>query len=274
MVLALAGCHRSTPAEKAAAPIVEKNAAARGGLEAWRKVKAISLSGSLDAGKPRDPVKLAASFTRTPAQAKAAARRALLHGGDPGDMPVQLPFVMELKRPHETRIEVKFQGQTAVQVFDGQHGWKLRPFLGRQEVEPYTAEEMRVASMESELDGPLLDAAAKGSRVALLGTEKVDGRDAYKLEVTDREGQVRHVWVDAETYLDVKVDATRRMDGKPRPVFTFLREYRSVNGLMVPHLLETAVEGIRDTEKMRIEKVEVNPALDGSRFAKPVVTGT
>jgi hypothetical protein len=182
---------------------------------------------------------------------------------------VQLPFALELKRPRRTRVEVQFQGQTAVQVYDGVHGWKLRPFLGRHEVEPYSEEELRVASMESELDGPLLDASRKGNRVALLGTDKVDGRDAYKLAVTDREGRVRHVWVDAETFLDVKVEGDRRMDGKPRPVFTFFRDYRSVDGLKVPFVLETAVEGVRETETIRIEKVAVNAPIDDTRFTRP-----
>jgi hypothetical protein len=273
LVLLLAGCHFSTPEEKAARPIVEKNAAARGGRDAWRKVKTLSMSGMLEAGKARDPAKLAAAWTRTPQQAKAAARRALLHGPDPSEQQVQLPVTLELRRPHDSRVEVKFQGQTAVQVYDGRQGWKLRPFLGRQETEPFSAEETRVASQEAELDGPLMTATANGGRIALLGTEQVDGRDAYKLGITQADGNVRHVWVDAETYLDVKVDSLRRMDGKLRPVFTWLREYRKVDGLQIPHLLETGVEGVRDTEKIRIEKVVVNPDLGSARFAKPVVAG-
>jgi len=39
---------------------------------------------------------------------------------------VQLPFVMELKRPRKMRFELQFSGQTAIQVFDGANGWKLR----------------------------------------------------------------------------------------------------------------------------------------------------
>jgi hypothetical protein len=266
----LAGCHRATSAEKAAAPITEKNVAARGGLEAWRAVKRMSLSGNLDAGTPRDPVKLAATYTRTRKEMKAAARAALLHGGDAdAAKPVLLPFVMELERPHKTRLEIQFRGQTAVQVFDGTRGWKLRPFLGRHEVEPYTPEEMRVASQDAELDGLLIDHAAKGNRIELEGTEPVEGRDAYKLKVTLPDGQVRHVWVDAQTYLDVKVDGIRRMDGKPRPVWTYLRDYRPVQGLMIPHLMETAVDGVKGSEKIRVEKVALNAPIDDDHFAKP-----
>lgn len=78
LALAVAGCH--TPAEKAAAPIVEKNVAARGGLKAWTAVKAISFSGSLDAGKRRDPVKLAMSYLKQRTQTKGEMRRAVVAG--------------------------------------------------------------------------------------------------------------------------------------------------------------------------------------------------
>ena len=126
-----------------------------------------------------------------------------------------------------------------------------------------------MASTQTDLDGPLIDYAAKGNKVELEGTEPVEGRDAFKLKVTSAEGQVRHVWVDKQTYLDVKVDGTRRLDGKPRPVWTYLRDYRPVNGLMIPHVLETTVEGVPGSEKILVERVALNPRLDDARFAKP-----
>lgn len=269
LATAVGGCHWTTPAERAARPIAEKNAAARGGLRAWQAIHSMSMSGTLDAGKPRDPVKLAMSFMRPRNEIRAEERRAAARGAAEEVKPVQLPFLMEVARPRKSRVEVQFRGQTAVQVYDGEHGWKLRPFLGRREVEPFSSEEMRQASQQTDLDGLLIDYAAKGYRVALVGTEKVDGRDAYKLEVTEGRDRVRHVWVDAETSLEVKVDGTRRLDGKLRPVFTYLRDYRPVEGLMIPHLLETTVEGVPGSEKIRIEKVTLNPALDEDRFTKP-----
>jgi len=271
VAMASAGCHWSTPAERAAAPIAARNAEARGGLKAWRAVQSLTLSGKLEAGRPRNPVKLAMAYLKPQRTTRAHAA-----GGPPvvgadvaAEEPVRLPFVLEMARPRKSRLEIRFQGKTAVQVFDGTRGWKVRPFLGRHEVEPFTPEELREASMQTELDGPLIDYAAKGSHVELEGTEPVEGRDAYRLKVTLDDGQVRHVWVDAKTWLDVKIDGSRRMDGKPRPVWTYLRDYRPVDGLMIPHVLETTVEGVKGSEKILVEKVAVNPPLADSRFARP-----
>jgi outer membrane lipoprotein-sorting protein len=175
-----------------------------------------------------------------------------------------------MKRAHKSRLEIEFNGQTAVQVYDGTHGWKLRPFLNRHEVEPFTADELKLAANQADVDGALIDYAAKGTKVELVGVEKVEGNDAYKLKLTLKSKQVLHEWVDAKSFLEVKVEGTpRRLDAKVHPVSIYLRDYRAVNGLMIPHLIETSVQGVQRTEKIQIEKVVVNPRLDESRFARP-----
>jgi len=68
----------------------------------------------------------------------------------------------------------------------------------------------------------------------------------------------------------VKIEGTpRRLDGRFHPVATYMRDYRSVNGLLIPYVNETAVEGVRQTEKILVEKVVVNPKLEDSHFSKP-----
>jgi outer membrane lipoprotein-sorting protein len=271
-MISVAGCSKTqTPTELAAVPIVEKNVAARGGLQAWRAVESMSMSGLMDAGKARDPMKLAMALQKPRAAARAEAREAALQGGkaetDPGKL-VQLPFVLELKRPRKMRLEVQFNGQTAVQVFDGENGWKLRPFLGRREVERYTAAEQQAASQQQDLDGLLIDYAAKGTKVELEGNEPVEGRDAYKLKLMLKDGQVRRVWVDAQTFLDIKIDGSRSVHGKLKTMATYLRDYKSVDGLMIPFVLETIAEGAKRSDKIAIEHVTLNPKLAESRFTK------
>ena len=219
-----------------AAQIADKDVAARGGLQAWRAVQTMTYSGKMEAG---------------------------------GKQNTELPFVLPMKRPRKTRIEIEFQGDKAIQIYDGSKGWKFRPFLGRRDVEPYSADELQAASMEHDLDGFLVDYAAKGTQVTLEGTEKVEGRDAYKLKLTLKGGKVRHLWVDAESFLDVKIEGTpRRMDGKMRPVEVYYRDYKSVNGLVVPYVVETTVQGGKQSHKMTIENVVMNPKLDDSLFTE------
>src|SRR5437879_5684071 len=143
----------------AAEQIIERNIAARGGLAAWHGVQTLTMSGHMDIG---------------------------------GRKSMEVPFRSEMKRPRKVRFELDFNGQKAVQVYDGAHGWKIRPYLGRNNAEPYSPEEEQRAAEMQDLDGPLVDYKVKSTKVALEGTEAVEGHDAYKLKLTPKNGSVRH----------------------------------------------------------------------------------
>ncbi len=232
--------------------IVDKCVAARGGLTAWHAVRTMSWIGTMGAGGTTYET--------------VSPRGALEHKQHEE---AQLPFVFEYKRSNKTRLELRFNGQTAVQVFDGANGYKLRPYLGRADWEPYTAEERRQAAAATGIDGLLIDYATKGSRVELAGTEMVEGHAAYKLAVTLKDAQVRHVWVDGQSYLDVKMEGEpRKLDGRMHPVFVYQRDFKRDGAVLVPHTLETAVQGVPKTEKISIDTVTLNPSLDDARFTK------
>jgi hypothetical protein len=268
VTLAAAANGGSSRADLAAAQIVDKSVAARGGLQAWRGVQTLSLQGKMAAGGNQ----------RATLPVPAPDSQQLMLPHRPAEE-AQLPFVMELKRPRKMRLELQVKGQTAVQVYDGMNGWKLRPFLNRHDAEPYSDAELKIATNREDLDGPLVDYAAKGSHVELDGTEKVEGHDTYKLKVTEKTGRSLHVWVDAQTFLEAKIEGQpRTLDGREHPVEVYYRDYRTVDGLRIPFVLETRVLrvsqnalGLRDTpipsEKIVIEKVIVNPKLDEARFS-------
>ncbi len=264
---------KSAGAKLTAAQVGERNIAARGGRAPWHAIRTMSWSGKLDAGRV-DSQARSQNYVSTAMMTEKAKRMAVLKAAEAekSEAPkqVQLPFVLEMKRPDKSRVEIVFAGKTAVQVYDGKEGWKLRPFLNRDDWEPFSPEELKASAGQWQLDGPLLDYTAKGTKVELDGMEAVDGSDAYKLKLTMKDGGVQHVWIDAKSFLDVKVEGTpRRMDGKMRTVWIYQRDFRKVDGVMVPFLLETAVDGYRDMHKMVIEKVSVNPALNDAAFSKP-----
>src|SRR6266550_1118993 len=238
--LAAAGGETPSEAKLSAAAIVEKNVAARGGLQAWRGVQTMSMQGRLGAGGNRR------ATVSVPFPDQKSNRQGLPTGAAEE---AQLPFTMELKRPGKMRMELQFNGQTAIQVNDGANGWKLRPFLNRRVVEPYTTDEMKSESMQSDLDGFLVDYAAKGTKIELAGMEKVEDHDTYKLKLTMKSGQSIHVWIDAQTYLEAKVEGQpRRLDGIYHPVEVYYRDYRPVSGLQIPYVLETKVLPVAQTK--------------------------
>ena len=143
-----------------ATQIVDKNVAARGGLQAWRAVQTMTWKGKMDAGAG-DSIER----SRRVAQGHMAptSRRefeAMTAANKTETKQVQLPYVLDLKRPRKQRLEIEFAGKTAIQVYDGENGWKVRPYLNRNDVEPFTAEELKSEDTQVDLDGYLIDSAA------------------------------------------------------------------------------------------------------------------
>jgi hypothetical protein len=255
-----------------AVQIVEKHVAARGGLQAWRAVQTLAVTGKMDAGYGDSAARsrrlaeggLGASVKRAHNDTVVGAAK------DKPDQQVQLPFKLEMKRPHKSRLEIEFAGKTAVQVYDGKEGWKLRPYLNRNNADPFTAEEAKTESEKAELEGPLVDYAVKGTKVELAGVEAVAGHPAYKLKLTMKGGDTQNIWIDSQSFLDVKVEGIpRRMDGKMHKVWVLQRDFRSVQGLQIPFVCETVVEGYPQTHALTLQSVAVNGALDDARFSKP-----
>jgi hypothetical protein len=268
--LSLAAVSQTAP-KLTASQIVEKNVAARGGLQAWRSVQTMTWKGKMDAGSGDSAVRSRAFAMGSMGKMQPASRMEMPDKAESGKQ-VQLPFTTELKRGRKSRVELEFAGKTAIQVYDGTNGWLVRPYLNRNDAEPFTAEQLQSEAQSADIDGYLVDYAAKGSKVELAGVEQVEGKDAYKLKVTQKGGDVKYIWIDTQSFLDVRVSGPqRRMDGKMRNVYVYQRDFRSVNGVMIPYTLETAVEGYRDTHKTVLESVVVNPKLEDSLFTKPQV---
>ncbi|MEP6883298.1 MAG: outer membrane lipoprotein-sorting protein [Gammaproteobacteria bacterium] len=217
--------------------IVDKNIAARGGLAAWHAVNTLTTEGQLDAG------------------------------GKPAH---QLPYVLKQKRPHKSRLEIVFKDQTSVQVYDGAQGFKVRPFLNRDDAEPLTPAEAKIAATAEELDGPLVDYAAKGTHIELAGVENIEGHPAYKLTLVLKNGEERNLWIDAGSFLELKMDGEpRKLDAKLHKVAIYFRDYSIEHGLNIPHRQDTVVESVKEPYKMTVTKVTVNQPMEDSLFTKP-----
>jgi hypothetical protein len=214
--------------------LIDRNVAARGGAAAWRAVSSLRLNGQMAVGQG-----------------------------------MHVPYVLEQKRPGKMCLEFVFDDDTTVQCIDGETGWKRVPFRGRTSPEPMTPEEWRELAVSSEPAGLLFDSAARGNVVELIGQEPVEGRDAFKLEVTLPGGAVRWVYLDAETGLEVKLEALRRLAGREVRVETFYSEWQETEGVLIPRRQETRTEGLNDGYFLTVEGVDVNPPLDDARFRIP-----
>lgn len=182
---------------------------------------------------------------------------------------MEIPVVMSQKRPKSFRMEFSFQGMTGVQAYDGSKGWAVMPFTGKKDPEQMTADDAKEIDEQADIDGPLVDYKTKGNTVELAGKEQVEGADAYKLKVTLKNGNTRYMYLDAESYLEVKVESKRMARGTEVEGESYISNYKEVEGMMMPFAVENGMKGNPMRQKIVVDKIEVNPTLSDSLFAMP-----
>jgi len=180
------------------------------------------------------------------------------------------PFTVELKRPGKMHMEVTIQDQTVLRVYDGHgSGWIVNPFSGNKSATPMSGDDLRNIADESDFDGPLLDYQSKGNQVAALGSENIAGKPSLKLKLTTKSGDVRIYFFDAATFLLLKWTGLRKTNEQEIPVESLFADYRDVGGIKFAFQIATSSPGTNQTQQLSISKIELDPNLDESHFAKP-----
>ncbi|HEV2844854.1 MAG TPA: hypothetical protein VG477_08420 [Thermoanaerobaculia bacterium] len=208
--------------------VLAKHAAAHGGVEKWRAVKSLTVSGTVVA------------FSKAG------------------------PFVAEWRHPDSFRLEQSMFDQKITYAHDGSATWWIHPLL--EAVKPTAVPEPQVPLVRHavEFQSPLIDAAAQGHKVELLGKEDLDGEPTFKLKVTRKDGWEETWYLDTSTYLETaRFDRTLDLpDAKDR--WTYYSDFRAVEGLVIPHRQDQ--EFFIRHLSFTVEKVQVNPEIDPGRF--------
>ncbi len=143
------------------------------------------------------------------------------------------------------------------------------PFGGKTAPEPMSADEIKQVKEQADIDGPLVDYKEKGTTVELVGKESVEGADAYNLKLTNKDGDVRNMYIDAEHFLPIKEVMRRSVQGNDMEMEISVGDYKDVGGLKFPHSMDTKVKGMPQGQSMLITKIELNPTIEASRFKMP-----
>jgi hypothetical protein len=217
--------------------LVSKNLEARGGAAALDAIKSISFEG-----------------------------RTIF----PGDFELTYKEARARLAGDRIRYDFGLQGLDLVQSYDGTGAWKINPFQGRKDAERMSADEGRQLADAALIDGPLLASRHDGSRVQYLGREDFDGTLAYKLKVTQKDGDEFTYWLDPDTYLEIKVDETRRIRGAQQTTESELGDYEKVAGVYYPMSVESWQQGQpNQRQKVIVASSAANTAVDSAFFSEP-----
>jgi len=182
---------------------------------------------------------------------------------------VKAPFVLELQRPGRMRTEFTVEGRKGVRAWDGRTAWEQLPLPGERP-RPMGPDDAAEARAQADVDfSPLVDAAAKGYTIELIGRDRLPGGDTWKLVVRGNQVPPRIMHLDAKTSLVAQTTDRRILDGREVEFVTEVGDYRAVNGLVFPHRIDVGPKGSPERQRLVIQRIEVNPPLDAARFVMP-----
>jgi outer membrane lipoprotein-sorting protein len=185
---------------------------------------------------------------------------------------LQATVVLENKRPNCFREEFMLQGLTDVTAYDGKSGWHINPFSGRKDPELLSEDDLKGVIEDADIEGQLVDYKQKGHRADLVGHDAVEGTDCYKVKLTLKNGDVRYYYLDADSFLELKIETQRVVRGAVQYRDTLFGDYEEVSGMYFPFALDTGEKGDPNRAKLTVEKVEVNIPLADSLFSPPAST--
>lgn len=186
-----------------------------------------------------------------------------------GNGAVKIPAKMYQKRPAMSYFEISFQGMQVKNVYDGKSGWQINPFQGQTKPVAMNEEEIKGAEESADIDGPFIDSKEKGYKIELLGKEDLDGAMVYKLKVTNKHGNVRYRFFDAESFLPIKTISKRKTkEGSETETETYYSDFKKFGGLTIACIEETRVQG-KTVNQTVIKNVELDKPIDDKIFDTP-----
>jgi outer membrane lipoprotein-sorting protein len=214
--------------------IIAKNVQARGGMDKLKSVQTVKSTATMAMG--------------------------------PG---MEAPAVLIQKRGDMARLEFTIQGLTGIQAYDGKNAWQVMPFMGKKDPELMSADEAKEVQEKADIDEPWVDYKSKGNQVELLGKEKIEGTDAYKVKVSLKDGDVETIYFDGDSFLVIKEESKRTMRGSEVNEESSIGDYKEVDGIVFPFAIESSMKGSEQKQKITFTKIEINVPVDDAVFKMP-----
>ena len=233
--LAAAGvvCFSAGAGAQSADEVIAKNIQARGGMEKLKAVRSLRTTSKLTQGSFRAELR------------------------------------QQNKRTDKVREEFIIQGLAQVQAYDGKTGWQISPFGGRKDPELLSQDDLKSLAVDADMDGPLVEYKEKGHKAELVGHDSMEGTDCFKIKLSMKNGDVRYYYLDADSYLELKVEIQTTIRGALQESELYFGDYEQVNGIYYPFTVEQAQKGSSSRTQISVEKIEQNVALEDAVFSMP-----
>lgn len=186
---------------------------------------------------------------------------------------MELPFTLIRKRPGKMRMEASMQGQTMVQAYNGEDGFMIAPWTGSADPQDINDAQKKQFKEMARIDGKLFNYEKEGT-LLLIGKEKFEEKEVYKLELTtkpeneDEDNDISYYYIDAETFVIFKQTSKVNMNGNEADMETYPGNYKKIDSIYFPHSFEQKVNGVTHS-KITMETFAFNEDIADDVFEKP-----
>jgi len=158
------------------------------------------------------------------------------------------------------RQDINAMGMTGFDMLTDKEGWTYMPFQGMQKPEPKTADDVKESQSDLDIAGPLVDYAAKGHKVELLGKEDVDGTECYKIKVTLAGGKDETYYIDPASNMIIRIKKIQKANGQEQEIQSDFSDYKEVGGVKMAHSIGLPFG------TMLLSSIKVNQTIPDSAF--------
>jgi outer membrane lipoprotein-sorting protein len=175
------------------------------------------------------------------------------------------PMVMEMTQKMKDNSKFVMEiGQTGMiimkQVYDGTKGSNVQLGMTAQ---PMTEDEIKDLQMQIDLLAEL-NYDKYGIKAELKGIDKVEGKDAYVLEVTKADGSMQSDYYDVSSGLKIQSLVTEDTPMGAMTTTTVVKSYKEFDGIKMPDWIQQMVGP--QTVDIKISEVQFNVKLPDSDF--------
>lgn len=212
-----------------------------GGIDAWKEIKSMEMTGLAGMG------------------------------------PQEFPFTQTVMADGKMAIQIDLQGQKFTpQAFDGEQMWGTN--FQSMKAEAMDAEASSNFKKESkDIIDTFLNYKEKGYTLELLGSETVEGTDTFKIQVTKapvmvdgkEEPSVATFYFDKENFVPIMSEAAITSGPqKGATTQTLYSDYQEAGAIYYPHSLTVKFNG-QVGQTIKVDEIKINTEVDESIFKMP-----
>lgn len=179
------------------------------------------------------------------------------------------------KKPDKIKVLTEYKDNKAVQCFNGDFSWQINTMIGVNE--PQKLDESSNTQLKAQrtiILGPLYNYGKEGFEFVYNGEMEKNGEKLHHITMTSdiRKSRI-DIFINADNYLPVLTITFANLNNRQVEVINYIKEYKNVDGFMIPHKYESVVDG-KPYTTLDISLIKTNIDLKDEIFNMPKISNS